>query len=79
MLCVRITLYRLIQALFLFLGIITRAKIKNVAMGLLGTLKLIFIFFGDCTGMYREKFYWKNRKKFTGKILQEKRQGKNEK
>ena len=40
-------------------------------MGLLGTLKLIFIFFGDCTGMYRKNFTGKTEKIYS-KILQEK-------
>lgn len=67
MLYVRITLYRLIWALFYFLGIITRAKIKNVAMGLLDTLKLIFVFLVSKKGGTGKNFTGKNSKNFTGK------------
>ena len=56
------TLYRLMQALFLFLGIITRAKYKNVTMGLLGTLKLIFVFLVSKKGGTGKNFAGKTEK-----------------
>ena len=61
-----------------------KGKNKKRRYGLARRVKIDFCIFGIKKGRYREKFYWKNRKKFTGKfsikILQEKRQGeKNEK
>ena len=47
-------------------------------MGLLGTLKLIFVFLVSKKAVQGKNFTGKT-EKFTGKILQEKRQGKNEK
>lgn len=49
-------------------------------MGLLGTSKLIFVFFVTVQGVYRKNFTGKNEKILQEKILQEKKQvGKNEK